>query len=65
MDEVGLYINWANGSLFIILGKLPPLNLPIKSHPSLKLVSSIFYQIFIFSPNDSPLKTKKRVFDFI
>ena len=23
----------------------------------LKLLSSIFYQIFIFSPNDSPLKT--------
>ena len=25
----------------------------------LKLVSAIFYQIFIFSPNDSPLKTIK------
>ena len=25
----------------------------------LKLVSAIFYQIFIFSPNDSPLKTDK------
>ena len=28
----------------------------------LKLVSAIFYQIFIFSPNDSPLKTMKNVF---
>ena len=26
---------------------------------NLKLVSAIFYQIFIFSPNDSPLKTMK------
>ena len=25
----------------------------------LKLVPAIFYQIFIFSPNDSPLKTEK------
>ena len=28
----------------------------------LKLVSTIFYQIFIFSQTDSPLKTKKMVF---
>ena len=32
---------------------------------TLKLVSVIFYQIFIFSPNDSPLKTMKNVFYFI
>ena len=31
----------------------------------LKLVSTIFYQIFIFSPNDSPSKTIKNVFYFI
>ena len=31
----------------------------------LKLVSAIFYQIFIFSPNDSPSKTMKNVFYFI
>ena len=31
----------------------------------LKLVSAIFYQIFIFSPNDSPLKTMKNDFHFI
>ena len=31
----------------------------------LKLVSAIFYQIFIFSPNDSPLKTIKNVFYFV
>ena len=28
---------------------------------TLKLMSAIFYQIFIFSPNDSPLKTMKNV----
>ena len=27
-------------------------------NPNLKLVSAIFYQIFIFSPNDSPSKTE-------
>ena len=32
---------------------------------TLKLVSAIFYQIFIFSPNDSPSKTIKNVFYFI
>ena len=31
----------------------------------LKLVSAIFYQFFIFSPNDIPLKTMKDVFYFI
>ena len=30
----------------------------------LKLVSAIFYQICIFSPNDSPLKTMKNIFYF-
>ena len=34
-------------------------------HLKLKLVSAIFYQFFIFSPNDSPLKTKQNVFEFI
>ena len=29
---------------------------------SLKLLFTIFYQIFIFSPNDSPSKTMKNVF---
>ena len=32
---------------------------------SLKLVSAIFYQFFIFSPNDNPPKTMKNVFYFI
>ena len=27
----------------------------------LKLVSAIFYRIFIFSPNDSPSKTMKNI----
>ena len=31
----------------------------------LKLVSAIFYQIFIFSQNDSPLETIENVFYFI
>ena len=30
----------------------------------LKLVSTIFYQIFIFSPNDSPSKAVKSIFYF-
>ena len=33
--------------------------------PYLKLVFAIFYQIFIFLPNDSPSKTMKNVFYFI
>ena len=33
--------------------------------PCLKLMYAIFYQIFIFSPNDSPLKTMKNAFCFI
>ena len=32
---------------------------------ALKLASAIFYQFFIFSPNDSSLKTMKNVFYFI
>ena len=35
------------------------------SSSALKLVSAIFYQIFIFSPKDSPSKTMKNVFYFI
>ena len=31
----------------------------------LKLIVHYFYQIFIFSPNDSPSKTTKNVFYFI
>ena len=32
---------------------------------SLKLVSTILYQVFIFSSNDSPIKTMKNAFYFI
>ena len=32
---------------------------------TLKLVSAIYYQIFLFSPNDSPSKTIKNVLYFI
>ena len=34
VDYAGLYINWANTSLFIIPGTPPTLKLPIKRHPS-------------------------------
>ena len=34
-------------------------------HLYLQLVPAIFYQIFIFAQNDSPLKTMKNVFYFI
>ena len=36
-----------------------------KNDQLVKLVSAIFDQIFIFSPNDKPLKTMKNVFCFI
>ena len=36
VDQIRLYINWANTSLFIIFGILPTLNLPIKNHPFLR-----------------------------
>ena len=32
---------------------------------TLKLMSAIFYQIFMFSPNDSPSRNMKNVFYFI
>ena len=37
----------------------------LKEMSNLKLVSAIFYEIFIFSPNDRSLKTLKHVFYFI
>ena len=40
-------------------------NRSITDMASLKLVSAIFYQIFIFSPYDSPSETVKNVFYFI
>ena len=36
----------------------------LRSTNYLKLVSTIFYEIFSFSPNDSPLKTMKNAFYF-
>ena len=32
---------------------------------NLKLASAIFYQFFIFPPNDAPLNTMKNAFYFI
>ena len=37
----------------------------IFSFPFLKACVRYFYQVFIFLPNDSPLKTMKNVFYFI
>ena len=37
----------------------------LKGTINLKLVSAIFYQNFIFSPNGSPSKTMKNIFYFI
>ena len=39
IDYVGLYINWTNTSLFIILGKLSTLNLPIEKPSFIKVAS--------------------------
>ena len=36
-----------------------------RSLDMLKLVSAIFYQILIFSPNNSPLQTMENAFYFI
>ena len=47
VDYIGLCINWASTSLFIIFGKLSTLNLPIKSHPSFKV--AIFSDVILVS----------------
>ena len=49
------------------LGKIFALKIKKKKKRSynLKLASTIFYQIFIFLPNDSPSKAMKCVFYFI
>ena len=44
---------------------MPALTLVHEMNTHLKLVSAIFYQIFIFSPNNGLSKTMKDVFDFI
>ena len=48
--------------IFVLLNSAEHLK---RFHSYLKLVSAIFYQIFIFPPNDSPLKTMKNAFYFI
>ena len=45
VDYAGLYLNWANTSLFIIPGTLPTLKLPIKSHPSSSYFSLCSFSI--------------------
>ena len=45
--------------------KLPKLNNSNVSCNYLKLVFALFYQIFIFSPKDSPLETMRNIFYFI
>ena len=37
----------------------------VLTHVNIKACVHYFYQIFIFSPNDSPLNTMKNVFHFI
>ena len=64
-----------NPKLFILILIKHVIEFIVKSNESLaqkkklrsrlKLLSTIFYQIFIFSPNDSPSKTMKNVFYFI
>ena len=55
----------------MVLEQLPRGNVNIvivrssRSEVFLKLASAVFYQIFIFSPNDSPLTIMKNVFYFI
>ena len=50
-------------TIFFVLRPILFKLLPIYSQ--LKLVSAVFYQIFIFSPNDRPSKTMKSVFYFV
>ena len=54
------YVNFEDGSCEIRL-----LSRSIQETYTLKLASTVFCQIFIFSPNDSPSKTVKNVFYFI
>ena len=57
-------VNLSKGSLNILHDSALLIS-KLDSFYSLELVSAIFYQIFIFSPKDSPLKTMKNVFYFI
>ena len=60
--------NWHPISLLNVDSKLISKSPPNRIQdvmPNLKLVSAIFYQIFIFSSHDSPSKTMKNVFYFI
>ena len=58
---------FSNNSTFLTLDLMTKGLLSSEHHNKqiLKLVSVIFYQIFIFLPNDSPSKTVKNVFCFI
>ena len=52
-------------SRFKFINKFKQIFISCANKNNLKLVSAIFYQIFIFSSNDSPSKTMKNVFYFI
>ena len=55
-----------NDCILRVTNKLNDLNTAPKTYWSiLQLVSAIFYQIVIFSPNHSPSKTMKSVIYFI
>ena len=69
MFKVNLYflrdtptLNQKQHPVAVVVGELV---LHMSTHVMLKLLSAIFYQIFIFSPNDSLSKTMKNVFYFI
>ena len=54
-------VNLSKGSLNILHDSALLIS-KLDSFYSLELVSAIFYQMFIFSPKDSPSKTMKNVF---
>ena len=60
---MNLFFSFGKGLLFSLVRHYS--NVKCVTSQNLKLVSAIFYQIFIFSPNDSPSKTMKNVFYFI
>ena len=62
--ETALGISWNPGTDVLQI-KVTAKDVPLTKGGILKLVSTIFCQIFIFSPNDSSSKNMKNVFYFI
>ena len=59
------YLIFKSNDLLLLMGMLGNFFTSTVNGLFLKFVSTIFYQIFIFSQNDSTLKTMKNVFYFI